>query len=318
MNGRPIRSRTRPESSAQNRPPGSLWRVLAGSGFAQVDPGGMRDIIASLADQIAAALRSSAKAHFPVDEAQRIFLVGMGGSAIAGDVFAAWAADRSKVPIQVVRDYRLPSYARSEDLLVAVSYSGNTEETLAATAQGIKLGCRVIAITSGGTLAELARKNDFSMFQVPAGLPPRGAFGHLFGILAAISGDWTVAEGGDELAGAVTHLKELRMKLRPERGMRSNPAKAPAVPIKPILTIIYPAPRDLVSGRLREPVPRGAATRRSAGPEADPSLEGEARRIPPNKLNARDVGASWTSSKESSTRRRMRFQWRGESQTSSP
>src|SRR6266571_3375917 len=51
------------------------------------------------------------------------FLVGMGGSAIAGDVFAAWAADRSKVPIQVVRDYRLPSYARSEDLLVAVSYS---------------------------------------------------------------------------------------------------------------------------------------------------------------------------------------------------
>ena len=75
----------------------------------------MRDIIASLPDQISAATRSSAKARFPVEEAQRIFLVGMGGSAIAGDVFAAWAADRSKVPIQVVRDYRLPSYARSED-----------------------------------------------------------------------------------------------------------------------------------------------------------------------------------------------------------
>src|SRR5207245_2268474 len=90
--------------------------MLEPRAIAQVDPGGMRDIIASLPDQISAAMRSSAKAHFPVDEAQRIFLVGMGGSAIAGDVFAAWAADRSKVPIQVVRDYRLPSYARSEDL----------------------------------------------------------------------------------------------------------------------------------------------------------------------------------------------------------
>src|SRR5881409_1058752 len=209
--------------------------MLEPRAVAQVDPGGMRDIIASLPDQISAATRLGSKAHFPVDEAQRIFLVGMGGSAIAGDVFASWIADRSKVPIQVVRDYRLPSYARSEDILVALSYSGNTEETLAATAQGIKLGCRVIAITSGGTLAELARKNDFSMFQVPAGLPPRGAFGHLFGILAAISGDWTVAEGGDELAGAVTHLKELRMKLRPERGMRSNRANALAVRLKPIV-----------------------------------------------------------------------------------
>src|SRR5438445_2921224 len=141
--------------------------MLEPRAIAQVDPGGMRDIIASLPDQIAAALQSSAKAHFPVDEAQRIFLVGMGGSAIAGDVFAAWVSDRSKVPIQVVRDYRLPSYARSEDLLVAVSYSGNTEETLSATAQGIKLGCRLIAITSGGTLADLARESDFSTFRIP-------------------------------------------------------------------------------------------------------------------------------------------------------
>lgn len=209
---------------------------------AQVDPGGMRDIIASLPDQISSALRSTAKAHFPIDKAQRIFLVGMGGSAIAGDVFAAWVADRSKVPIQVVRDYRLPSYARSEDLLVAVSYSGNTEETLAATAQGIKLGCRVIAITSGGTLAELARKSDFSVFHVPTGLPPRGAFGHLFGILAAISGEWTYSEGRDELTEAVAHLRDLRTRFRPESGMRSNGAKALAARIRTTLPIMYGAP----------------------------------------------------------------------------
>src|SRR5437879_9438848 len=119
----------------------------------------------------------------------------MGGSAIAGDVFAAWVADRCKVPIQVIRDYRLPSYARPEDLLVAVSYSGNTEETLGATAEGIKLGFRVIAITSGGRLGDLARGGGWRIFEVPAGVPARGAFGQLFGILPAggcegTEGDW--------------------------------------------------------------------------------------------------------------------------------
>ena len=215
--------------------------MLEPRAVAQVDPGGMRDIIASLPDQIAAATRARAT-RFAVDEAQRIFLVGMGGSAIAGDVFAAWVADRSKVPIQVVRDYHLPSYARSEDILVALSYSGNTEETLAATAQGIKLGCRVIAITSGGMLADLARKSDFSVFDVPTGLPPRGAFGHLFGILAAISGDWTYSDPRAELDEAVAHLRSIRTQLRPESGMRSNRAKALAVRIRATVPIVYAAP----------------------------------------------------------------------------
>src|SRR5256884_4575852 len=115
--------------------------MLDARAVARVDPGGMRDIIASLPDQIsAAAIWAEGKARAPIAEAQRVFLIGMGGSAIAGDVFAAWVADRCKVPIQVIRDYRLPSYARPEDLLVAVSYSGNTEETLGATAEASNWG----------------------------------------------------------------------------------------------------------------------------------------------------------------------------------
>src|SRR2546428_8716950 len=104
-------------SSGPMRPP-----MLEPRAVAQVDRGGMRDIIASLPDQITAASRVSAT-HFAVDEAQRIFLVGMSGSAIAGDVFAAWFADRSKVPIQVVRAYCLPSNSRSDDSLAALSHS---------------------------------------------------------------------------------------------------------------------------------------------------------------------------------------------------
>src|SRR2546428_12170459 len=91
-------------------------------------------------------------------------------------------------------------------------------------------------------LADLARKSDFSVFDVPTGLPPRGAFGHLFGILAAISGDWTYSDPRGELDEAVAHLSSIRAKLRPENGMRFNRAKALAVRIRATVPIIYAAP----------------------------------------------------------------------------
>src|SRR5438034_4698194 len=165
-------------------------KMLEARTVAAVDPGGMRDIIASLPEQLSTGMKVGEAAPVPLEEAQRIFVVGMGGSALGGDVFAPCLADRAKIPIQVVRDYRLPSYARPEGLLVAVSYSGNTEETLGATAEGIKLGCRVIAITSGGRLVDLARGGGWPVFELPAGLPPRGAFGHLFGCLPQFRRDW--------------------------------------------------------------------------------------------------------------------------------
>src|SRR5437016_4783829 len=206
--------------------------MLDARAVAAVDPGGMREIIASLPDQLSAGMKVGESTRVPIEEAQRIFIVGMGGSAIGGDVFASWIADRAKVPIQVVRDYRIPAYGRPEDLLIAVSYSGNTEETLAATTQGLKLGCRVVAITSGGTLRDLARANDMRVLPVPTGLPPRGAFGHLFGILSGIGGEWAVGNLTDELGQAINHLRSLRKALRPESAVRSNRAKSLALRIR--------------------------------------------------------------------------------------
>jgi glucose/mannose-6-phosphate isomerase len=203
-----------------------VWMLEARS-VAAIDPGGMRDIIASLPEQLAAGVKVGEKERGPIGDAQRIYLVGMGGSAIAGDVFAAWLADRAKIPIQVVRDYRLPAYSKPEDLLVALSYSGNTEETLAATAQGIKLGTRVIAVTSGGTLRDLVRANGMPVLAVPTGLPPRGAFGHLFGILAGLGGEWAIGDLGGELAGAIRHLQD------PSGSVPLSPSCTPLPPSSP-------------------------------------------------------------------------------------
>ena len=215
--------------------------MLDARAVAAVDPGGMREIIASLPDQLSAGMKVGESTRVPIEEAQRIFIVGMGGSAIGGDVFASWIADRAKVPIQVVRDYRIPAYGRPEDLLIAVSYSGNTEETLAATTQGLKLGCRVVAITSGGTLRDLVRANDMRVLPVPTGLPPRDAFSHLFGILSGIGGEWAIGNLTDELGQAINHLRSLRKALRPESGVRSNRAKSLALRIRSTVPVTYGA-----------------------------------------------------------------------------
>ena len=216
--------------------------LLEASAVARTDPGKMREIIASMPEQLLEGLRRGIGTHAPLQDARHVFVVGMGGSAIAGDIFRAWIASRSKVPIQVVRDYRLPSYAQPGDVLVAVSYSGETEETLAATADGIKLGCHLVAVTSGGTLASLARSAKADVVEIPGGLPPRGAFGHLFGILPGIGEDWVYGDLRGELERAVVHLKGLRERLRPDTPKSRNRAKALAVRLRGKTPVVYGAP----------------------------------------------------------------------------
>ena len=216
--------------------------MLESKDVEKVDAHRMRDIIASFPDQLEESRRRASSVHADLGKAERIFIVGMGGSGIAGEVFAAWAADRSRLPIQPIHDYRLPTYARPGDALVVVSYSGNTEETLAAAAQGIKLGCRLVAVTSGGALAALARNAGAAVFEVPSGLPPRGAFGHLFGILAEVGAEWVTGDMDDELDQATTHLRAIRARLAPAVPVTRNRAKRLAVRMKGSTPIVYGAP----------------------------------------------------------------------------
>ena len=216
--------------------------MLEPEAIAKVDRGGMRDVIGSLPEQLSQGMRSGLALTADLKAARRVFLLGMGGSGIAGEVFAAWVADRAKVPIQALHDYRLPSYATPGDLLIVVSYSGDTEETLAAAAEGMKLGCSLVAVTSGGRLAQLARSSRLPLVEVPQGLPPRGAFGHLFGILPSLASDWVYGDLRGELERAIVHLKDLRAHLAPDVPIKSNRAKALAQRIKGRTPIVYGAP----------------------------------------------------------------------------
>jgi len=100
---------------------------------------------------------------------------GMGGSAIGGDLAKAALGDRATRPITVVRGYALESWTPPESFVLCVSYSGNTEETLACFEAAGAAGAERAVLTTGGKLAELAREEGVPVIGVPAGLQPRAA-----------------------------------------------------------------------------------------------------------------------------------------------
>lgn len=108
-------------------------------------------------------------------EPRRVILTGMGGSAIVGDFVRSLLLGKTNTAIEVVRDFRLPSYAGKGDVLVAVSYSGNTVETLTCAKEGVERGCYLVAVTSGGLLGRYASKLGAATYRLPAGRPPRTA-----------------------------------------------------------------------------------------------------------------------------------------------
>lgn len=128
----------------------------------------------------------------------RLWVAAMGGSAFAADMLAAGLAT-SGVQVTVVRGYELPAAARPEEWLLAISYSGDTEETLSVYDSAGGRGLCRVAVTSGGKLAALAARDGAPVLEVPGGYPPRAAAGFLYA---------AAAEVGHALAGQTTGSEE--------------------------------------------------------------------------------------------------------------
>ena len=124
---------------------------------------------------------------FDRDAVTSVVLVGMGGSAIGGDLVRTLVRAESPVPFEVVRDYTLPAYVSEGTLVVASSYSGGTEETLSAFAEAVQRGARVVVVTSGGEIADRAEAAGFPTITIPGGLQPRAALGYSFGAVLRLA-----------------------------------------------------------------------------------------------------------------------------------
>ena len=114
-----------------------------------------------------------------------ILITGLGGSGIGGSLASEWMGAYSTAPILVNKDYYLPAWVDEHALVIACSYSGNTEETLSAMQQGLDREAEVAVITSGGKVKELANTHGLNAFIVPGGNPPRSMMGYsITGLMA--------------------------------------------------------------------------------------------------------------------------------------
>src|SRR5262245_36795126 len=148
--------------------------------------GSMVDAVRALPDHLRDALWRIESARVRPIEAPAAFVCGMGGSAIGGDLAAAALGARLTRPFATVRDYELPAWAPAGSAVLCSSYSGNTEEALACYAAAEALGAKRLVATTGGELAEVARRDGVPVIGLPAGLQPRAAVGYMFCVAAAL------------------------------------------------------------------------------------------------------------------------------------
>lgn len=135
----------------------------------------MKDLIASFNNQINEAIEIGKTADFNASSKPiaNILLCGLGGSGIGGAIVSQLLKKELKVPFVCVNDYNVPAFVSENTLIIASSYSGNTEETIAAVKEAALKHAEIAVVTSGGALLEMAKKNNWNHAVVPGGEQPR-------------------------------------------------------------------------------------------------------------------------------------------------
>lgn len=173
---------------------------------------------------------------------RRIVILGMGGSAIGGDLFRLLLARESAVPVHNHRHYSLPPYVDGETLLVATSFSGNTEEALSAFQQGLGAPAKKLAITTGGQLLATARANGVPAFVFEYRGEPRSALGYGLMPLLAVAEALGLTQGvGRDVEEALTEMEALRSRIQEDVPLNENAAKQLATRLAGRLPVIYGA-----------------------------------------------------------------------------
>jgi glucose/mannose-6-phosphate isomerase len=190
------------------------------------DPAGMLGAVAQLSAHCRAGYEAGRAAGVGAASPAALVFCGMGGSGVAGDVVRSVYGDRLGVPVVIVRGGELPAFCGRDTFVVASSYSGGTAETVDAFDEAVRRGCSVVAVASGGPLAERALDRSVALARVPGGMMPRAAFGFL--TLAAIG---VLERAGllpalaDEVRRATDELDTVLETLAPSVPLAVNEAK---------------------------------------------------------------------------------------------
>lgn len=142
----------------------------------------MKEYIEEFPQHIKEGLRIGAEYTFKHQPRaiKNILLAGLGGSGIGAEIVYNYIDKSVKVPVVICKDYFLPGFVDEHTLVIACSYSGNTEETLYSFSEACKREAQVVCITSGGKLGEAAAQHDVDLLGMPCGMPPRACIGYSF------------------------------------------------------------------------------------------------------------------------------------------
>jgi len=197
--------------------------------YSKLDPLGMFGHIAALPDQCEAGWELMQSVDLPdsFSQVDRIVVSGMGGSAIGASLLASLIADECRVPLFVLRDYTLPAFVSGpSSLVIGSSYSGETEETLTVFAEAHRRGCRLLALTTGGTLARHAREYGALLVTFDYKSQPRAALGYSFmPLLALLCRLGLVSDKSADLAEAVAVMRAWQNEIEPASPVARNSAK---------------------------------------------------------------------------------------------
>lgn len=140
----------------------------------------MKKLVQNFPTQLHEALLIGQSYRFntPKKKYSNVVLTGLGGSGIGGSIVQNFVFDKMTVPFLVNKDYFLPKFVNKDSLVIVSSYSGNTEETLQAMQQALKVKATVVCITSGGKVSEIAKRKKLDCVLLPAGMPPRACIGY--------------------------------------------------------------------------------------------------------------------------------------------
>lgn len=146
-----------------------------------------------------------------------ILLCGMGGSAISSDIVSDLCFEHSRIPIRVSKYSEIPRWAGPRTLVICSTYSGNTQESVAAYEGAVAAGCKVIAITAGGLLMDLAERDGTCIIPMPTDMHPRHSIGYMIGYTLAVVQAVSGCDITDSIRECIQSLREYRDEIMPKK-----------------------------------------------------------------------------------------------------
>lgn len=207
----------------------------------QFDPSGMMELVKDFARHCTEGVDAARHVTLPnCLTIMQFAICGMGGSAMGGDLLRVYAERFSRNPIQVIRSYQLPAYIDESTLVISSSFSGNTEETLAAYNEAKRRGSQIVGLTSGGELQRRCDRDGYPCVLLPDGMPPRAALGYSFFAMVKIFERLEIAPNQAQSYKAVDRvLRQCAEQYGPEVPTEENPAKRLAARLYGKIPVMY-------------------------------------------------------------------------------